>query len=46
MMPNFTFEVKPIAIRQQHTKRNDLAGHYLTHGIKVAASLRKVSDAG
>jgi hypothetical protein len=45
MMPHFTFEVKPITVRKQNPKRNDLAGHHLSHGIKVTAALGKVGDA-
>ena len=45
MMPNFTFEVKPIAVRKQDAKRHDLAGHYLAHGIKVTTAFREVGDA-
>jgi hypothetical protein len=45
MMPHFTFEVKPIIVRKQNTKRNDLAHHYLAHGIEVTAALGKVGDA-
>ena len=45
MVPNFTFEVKPIAIGKQDAKRHDLAGHYLAHSIKVTATLRQVGDA-
>src|ERR1041384_2138727 len=35
MMPNFTFEVKPIVVRKEHTKSNDLADHHLAHAIEV-----------
>jgi hypothetical protein len=46
MMPDFTFEVKPIIVRQEHAKRHDFAGHYLSHSIKVTASFGKIGDAG
>jgi len=46
MMPNFTFEVKPIAVRKQNTKRDNLARHYLPHSIEVTAALGKVGDEG
>ena len=45
MMPNFTFEVKPVVIRKEHTKRNYFAGHHLAHGIEVTAAFRKIRDA-
>ena len=38
MMSHFAFEVKPIIVRQQNTKRNNLADQYLAHCIKVAAA--------
>ena len=46
MMPNLTFEVKPVVVRKEHSKSNDLADHYLAHGIKVTAAFGKISDAG
>ncbi len=45
MMPDFTFEIKPIAVRKQDTERHDLAGHYLAHSIKVTTTFREVGDA-
>lgn len=45
MMPDFTFEVKPIVVRKEHTKSNDFADHYLAHGIKVTAAFGKIGDA-
>jgi hypothetical protein len=44
-MPNFTFEVKPVVVRKEHTKRNDFADHHLAHGIEVTATFRKIRDA-
>jgi hypothetical protein len=44
-MPDFTFEVKPVVVRKEHTKSNDLAGHHLAHGIKVTAAFGKIGDA-
>ena len=46
MVPHFTFEVKPIAIRKKYTKSNDLADQYLAHGIEVTAAFGKIGDAG
>lgn len=46
MMPNFTFEVKPVVVRKEHSKSNDFADHYLAHGIEVAAAFGKICDAG
>ena len=43
MMPDFTFEVKPVVARKEHSKSNDLANHYLTHGIEVTAAFGKIS---
>src|SRR5215813_12984813 len=45
MMPDFTFEVKPVVVRKEHTKSNDFADHYLAHGIKVTAAFGKIGDA-
>ena len=45
MMPNLTFEVKPVVVRKEHTKRHDLADHHLAHGIEVTAAFGKISDA-
>ena len=38
MVPHLTFEVEPIAIRKEYTKRNDFPDHYLSHSIKVTAA--------
>ena len=40
MMSHFAFEIQPIAVGEQNTKCNDLADHYLAHGIKVTAAFR------
>ena len=45
MMPNFTFEVKPVVVRKEHTESNDFADQHLAHGIKVTAAFGKISDA-
>jgi hypothetical protein len=45
MVANFTFEVEPVVVRKEHTKRNDFADHHLAHGIEVTAALGKVGDA-
>src|SRR6185295_6882941 len=45
MMPHLAFEIKPVVVRKEHTKRNDFAGHYLTHGIEVTAAFGKICDA-
>ena len=31
MMPDFTFEIKPVVVRQKHTKRDDLAKHHVAN---------------
>ena len=46
MMPNLTFEVKPVVVRKQDSKRNDFADHHLAHGIEVTTAFGKISDAG
>jgi hypothetical protein len=45
MMPNFTFEVKPVVVRKKHAKRNDFPNHHLAHGIEVTAAFGKIGDA-
>lgn len=42
MVSNLAFQIKPIPVRKQHTKSYDLSGHYLTHGIEVAAAFGKI----
>jgi hypothetical protein len=44
MMSHFAFEIDPITVRQQHTKRDDFTDHYLAHGIEITAAFRKISD--
>jgi len=44
MVPDFAFEVEPIAIGKQNTKRDNLARHHLAHGIKVTAAFRKIGN--
>ena len=44
MVSHFAFEVEPIAVGQQHPKRDDLTGHYLAHCIKITAAFRKIGD--
>jgi hypothetical protein len=44
MMAHLTFEINPIAVRKEHSKRNDLADHYLAHGVEVTAALREVGN--
>ena len=46
MMPDFTFEVKPVIVRKQHAKGNDLTDHYLAHGIEITAAFGEIRDAG
>src|SRR5689334_6796979 len=46
MMPDFTFEVKPVVVRKEHTKSNDLADPHLAHGIEVTTAFGKIGDAG
>ena len=45
MMPDFTFEVKPVVVRKQHTESNDFARHHLAHSVEVTAALGKIGDA-
>jgi len=44
MVSHFAFEIEPIAVRQQDTKRDDFAGHYLTYSIEITATFRKISN--
>ena len=44
MVSDFAFEIKPIAVREQNTKRDDLAGQYLAHGIEITAAFRKIGN--
>jgi hypothetical protein len=44
-MPHFTFEVKPVVVRKEHAKSNDLADHHLAHGIEVTPTFGKIGDA-
>ena len=46
MVPDFTFEVKPVIVREEHAKRHYFADHYLAHGIEITAALGKICDAG
>jgi hypothetical protein len=45
VVPDFTFEIKPVVVRKKHTKRNDFANHHLAHGIEVTPTFGKISDA-
>ena len=45
MMPHLTFQIEPVLVREEYAKGDDLAGHYLAHGIKVATAFRKIGDA-
>jgi hypothetical protein len=46
MMPHLTFEIKPVVVRQEHTKSDDFSDHDLAHGIEVTATFGKIGDAG
>ena len=46
MMPHLTFKIKPVVVRQEHTKGDDFAGHHLAHGIEVTTAFGKIRDAG
>jgi hypothetical protein len=46
MVPNFTFEVKPVIVGQEHAKCHDFAGHYFSHSIKITAAFGKIGDTG
>ena len=46
MVPDFALEIKPLIIRQQHAKRDDLSHHHLTDSVKIAAAFGKIGDAG
>lgn len=45
VMPDFTFEIKPITVRKHYAKGDDLANHYLAHGIEVTAAFGEIGDA-
>ena len=45
VMPDFTFEVKPVTVRKQHAKGDDLANHYLAHGIEITAAFGEIGNA-
>jgi hypothetical protein len=45
-MPHLTFEVDPVAVRKEYTKRYDFADHYLSHGIEITAAFGKIRDLG
>src|SRR5258707_13851481 len=42
MVPNLTFEVKPILVWKQYAKGHDFASHYLPYGVQVTATFRKI----
>ena len=42
MVSNLAFQIKPIPVRKQHTKRDDLSGHHLAHGVEIAAAVGKI----
>ena len=44
MVPDFAFEIEPIAVRQHDTKSDNLASQYLAHGIEITAAFRKIGD--
>jgi hypothetical protein len=44
MVPDFTFEVKPVVVRKEHAKRNDFANHHLAHGIEITAAFGKIGN--
>jgi len=44
MVSHFAFEIEPIAVRQQYTKRDDLTGHHLAHSVEITAALRKIGN--
>ena len=45
VMPDFTLEVKPVTVRKQHAKGDDLTNHNLAHGIEVTAAFGEIGDA-
>ena len=46
MMPHFTFEIKPLIVRQQHAKSDDLADHHFANRVEITTSFGKIGDAG
>jgi len=42
MVADFAFEIKPLAVRQQHAEGDYLSRHHFTDGVEIAATLRKV----
>ena len=46
MMPDFTFEIKPVVVRKEHTKGDDFTDHHVAHCIEVTTALREIRNAG
>ena len=45
MMPHFTFEIKPLIVRQQDAESDDLADHHFANRVEIATSFGKIGDA-
>ncbi len=45
VMSNLAFQIKPIPVRKQHTKGDDLAGHHLAHSVEVTTTFGKIGYA-
>jgi hypothetical protein len=46
MVPDFTFEIKPVVARQQHAEGDNLSHHHLADGVEITAALGEIGDTG
>ena len=46
MVPDLTFEIKPLVVGQQHAKRDNFSHHHFADSIEIATAFGKIRDAG
>jgi hypothetical protein len=45
-VPNFTYKVKKVTVRQLDAKADNFARHHFTDGVETATPFREICDLG